>query len=118
MFDWADHFLNVIERISPFHILLLKTFQSPEDIVREKGIDLGSEFNSLQSKDVFFDIYPEYRDRAKLITQCWKELYELGFVAFESFEDGRHMPGKLNKLTTDFGNKFLDMISSDELNTG
>ncbi|NGP89687.1 hypothetical protein [Fodinibius halophilus] len=115
MFDWANHFLKIIETISPFHILLLKTFQAPGDIVRVKSIDLGSEFNSLQTKTVFFAIYPEYRDRAKLITQCWKELHDLGFVAFESFEDGGHMPGQLNKLTTDFGDKFLRMIRSDEL---
>lgn len=117
MFDWADHFLKVVERISPFHILLLKTFYAPGDAARENQTNFPDEYKRLSSRDVFFTIFPQYKIRAKLIGQCWKELYDLGFVALEHFENAEHKSGELKKLTTDFGDKFLNMISSDELIT-
>lgn len=115
MFDWANHFLKVIERISPFHILLLNTFYAPGDVARENKTDFPDEYKTLSSREVFFTIFPQYKARTKLISQCWKELYDLGFLNKRSIEGGQHKSGELMKMTTDFGDKFLRMIKSDEL---
>lgn len=120
IFDWSHKFLMIVDQISPLHILLLKTFQYPAKVAKEHNYS----FDKVQAsnQDVFFNIYPELKDRSALANQCWKELQSFGFVhsRFEfSLGDSDqviylHRHSKLISQTTDFGNKFLDMIESDE----
>lgn len=114
LFDWAVHFLNIIDRISPLHILLLKTFRNLADEVELKNIKFTEPLYN--NDQVFFMLYPELKDRSSLVNQCWKELAGYGFVVDELFRvDGPgkatlHSKEKILSKTTDFGNKFLDMI--------
>ncbi|HBX67279.1 MAG: hypothetical protein CL670_07215 [Balneola sp.] len=117
IFDWSHRFLMIVDEISPLHILLLKTFQYPKKAAKEKGVRFDEEV-SASNKDVFFKIYPEYKDRSALVSQCWKELESYGLFAIGNFSDAHtseempylHTLGQLKPQTTDFGNKFLDMI--------
>ena len=119
MFDWAVHFLHILDRISPMHILLLKTFRNPYSAVEKKQVDL-SEKGLYRNDEIFFRLYPELKDRAALINQCWNELVSYGFIIDEHFGLGTgkshsmHTDEKILPKSTDFGNKFLDMIESDE----
>lgn len=113
MFDWAERFLYIVDRISPFHILLLKTFKSPAVSVENKSADLKRE-SMMSSKELFFMIYPEHKDRVMLISQCWNELINFGLVNDQSFEKIIHTHNLLKKLTNDFGDKFLGMIEAEE----
>lgn len=121
IFDWSHKFLMIVDQISPLHILLLKTFQNPAKEAQEQNINFD-EMVSASNKEVFFRIYPGLKDRTALANQCWKELYRFGFVASDNFsktEGTENMPylhnhGKLLSQTTDFGNKFLDMIRYSE----
>jgi hypothetical protein len=118
IFDWSHKFLIVVDQISPFHILLLKTLQNPLKIAKEKKVDFN-EMIKATNKEVFFKIYPKLKDRAALAKQCWKELYSYGFVVTDRFTEVTgstelgymHSHGKLISQTTDFGNKFLNMIT-------
>jgi hypothetical protein len=118
-FDWTAHFLSVIDRISPLHILLLKTFQDPHSMIEEKRATFDDK-SSFTSGELFFKLYPDLRGRSSLINQCWQDLKILGFLVNESFDkESRmvatlHSKDKILPKTTDFGNKFLDMIESDE----
>jgi len=121
IFDWSHKFLMIVDQISPLHILLLKTFRYPAKAARQRNVNFD-EMVSASNKEVFFKIYPNLKDRSALAIQCWKELYSFGFVALDNFtksEEMESMPylhnhGKLLPQTTDFGNKFLDMIRYSE----
>jgi len=121
IFDWSHKFMLVVDQISPLHILLLKTFRYPAKAAEEKGVNFDN-MVSATNRDVFFKIYPELKDRVALAGQCWKELYNYGFVAKNNFNRIKeaeemgyiHNHGKLIPQVTDFGNKFLDMIGYEE----
>lgn len=112
MFDWAERFLYIVDRVSPFHILLLKTFKSPTVVVENKSADFRGESN-MSSKEFFSMIYPEYKGREMLINQCWNELIDLGLVIDQPFEKIIHEQNSLKKLTNDFGDKFLKIIKDN-----
>lgn len=121
IFDWSHKFLMIVDQISPLHILLLKTFQNPAKTARDQNVNFD-EIVSASNKEVFFKFFPDLKDRSALANQCWKELHSFGFVALDNFtksEGGESMPylhnhGKLLPQTTDFGNKFLNMIEYSE----
>lgn len=121
IFNWSHKFLMIVDQISPLHILLLKTFQNPAKAAREHNVNFD-EMVSASNKEVFFKIYPDLKDRSALANQCWKELHSFGFVALNNFTKSEgteslpylHNHGKLLSQTTDFGNKFLDMIRYSE----
>lgn len=121
IFDWSHKFLMIVDQISPLHTLLLKTFQSPTKVAQEQNIDFD-EMVSASNKEVFFKLFPDLKDRSALANQCWKELYSFGFVALDNFTKSNgvesmpylHNLGKLLPQTTDFGNKFLNMIEYSE----
>lgn len=121
IFDWSHKFLMIVDQISPLHILLLKTFQHPAKAAQEQNVNFD-DMVSASNKEVFFDIYPDLKDRSALAAQCWRELESFGFVALNNFENSKgseglsyiHKHGKLFPQTTDFGNKFLDMIESQD----
>lgn len=121
IFDWSHKFLMIVDQISPLHILLLKTFQYPVLEAKEKGVDFSDMVKATNAK-VFFKLYPSLKNKSVLATQCWRELHSFGFVRSDNFnitsktEDmgSLHTHGKLLPQTTDFGNKFLEMIESAE----
>lgn len=121
IFDWSHKFLLIVDQISPLHILLLKTFRKPAKVAKMEGVDFDSTL-SANNSDVFFKIYPNLKDRVALANQCWKELYSFGFVARDNFletEDAKdmvyhHSHGVLKPQTTDFGNKFLNMVENED----
>lgn len=117
IFDWSHKFLMIVDQISPLHILLLKTFRNPAKVAREKDIYFDDMITA-SNKEVFFEMYPDLKDRSALVSQCWQELTSYGFLALNNFSNSRDaesMPyinshEQLKPQTTDFGNKFLDMI--------
>jgi len=120
IFDWSHKFLMIVDQISPLHILLLKTFRYPAKVARDKSLNFD-EMVVASNKEVFFEMYPELKERSALVSQCWKELTNYGFLALDNFsnsKDSESMPyihnhGQLKPQTTDFGNKFLDMIRDE-----
>lgn len=121
IFDWSHKFLMIVDQISPLHILLLKTFRNPANAVQEKEVRFreGVGFNNA---DVFFKLYPGIKSRSALVAQCWKELHSFGFVGTGEFFDMTdaeemkyflHSHDRFVPQTTDFGNKFLDMITNE-----
>lgn len=118
LFDWTDRFLHIIGEISPMHILLLKTFRYPGGEIDKAGIELERN-KPVTNKDLFFKIYPNLKNRVSLLNQCWRELVSYGFIIDEHFGHGTgktytmHTDEKILTKTTDFGNKFLDMIEGE-----
>lgn len=121
IFDWSHKFLIIVDQISPLHILLLKTFQNPAIAIQDKRARLKKRAG-FNNADVFFKLYPELKSRSALAAHCWKELYNFGFVGSREFfeikdiEDMKYMHTHdcFVPQTTDFGNKFLDMITNKE----
>ncbi|MCH2449218.1 MAG: hypothetical protein MK198_03645 [Gracilimonas sp.] len=117
IFDWGHKFLMIVDQISPLHILLLKTFQNPAKAIQEKKARF-EERTGFNNADVFFKLHPELKSRSALAKQCWRELYNFGFVGTDKFfevkdaEDMKYMHthDQFVPQTTDFGNKFLNMI--------
>lgn len=114
LFDWAEYFLRVVDELSPLHLLILNVFHAPKSKEQELGKDLSS-YSKMSSHTLFCELYPNLKDRSSLIKQCWKDLYRYGFVKNDDMTVGIHGDGKYQKLTNDFGDKFLDMITYKEL---
>lgn len=121
IFDWSHKFLMIVDQISPLHVLLLKTFRNPTKVAREKDINFDDMITA-SNNEVFFKLYPDLKDRSALVSQCWQELTSYGFLALNNFSNSRDaesMPyinshEQLKPQTTDFGNKFLDMIEDQD----
>ncbi len=112
-YELMDYFLLIIERINPFHIMLLKTFQDPQNYnkARWKNIDYEVKVHLV---DLFLSMYPELGKKVDIVMQAWKDLYNYGFVDLPTMKSVKHTKFSLKKLTTDFGDQFLHVIESEE----
>lgn len=112
-FDDLNYFLRIIEEITPLHILLLKTFEDPKMEADKRGVEFGNMMTS-SSKNTLFKIYPDLKPKGDFIKIYWKELYDYALVKTDSLYSMVTGEAALNSLTTPLGNKFLEMIESEE----
>jgi len=112
-FDEIDYFLTFIQRISPLHILIINTFENPREVVKKKK-DKFSHGLKTHIIDLFITMYPELKEKKEMVMQCWKDLYNFGFVELNSMKSIKFSKRSVKKQTTDLGDRFLEMIESDE----
>ncbi len=111
-YDETEYFLNILEEINPVQMFLLKLFHNPEPKVN----DLKSKIPgtpTLNSWQVIAYLYPELGKKKEMISQYWRELQRLGLMVGNDITIGRHTKHKIQKLTTELGDRFLEMIGND-----
>lgn len=113
VYDQMDYYLSMIERMNPFHIMLLKIFQDPQNFDKPRWEKIDYEVK-VHLIDLFLSLYPELGKKVDIVMQAWKDLYNYGFVDLPTMKSVKHTKFSLKKLTTDFGDQFLNMIVSEE----
>ncbi|MEX1269480.1 MAG: hypothetical protein WEA56_10790 [Balneolaceae bacterium] len=106
--DIIEHYLNQIERFSDLHFLLLKTFESPIEIM--KGIGRKTSFEFINLRMVFSKLHPELDSKKDYIQIIWKDLYNEGLVIKETMQHSVPVDGAIKSIVTDFGEGLLDYI--------
>lgn len=105
--------LNLIDRLTPTHIALLKLFQNPRNnlavVERMQHIMTGG------LTQVIVAAYPELNGRNELTSLMWRDLESAGL-----FGQGNVLnvtmsgSGLLEKRTTAFGDRFLAFIAAND----
>lgn len=108
-FDKMEYFLSILERITPTHIFLLKTFHDPNAVPNERKAKYTPNLPA-NSEQLIKILYPELNKKMPLVTQYWRELNSLGLLHGDTMAIGRHTKHKYQKLTTELGDQFLEMI--------
>lgn len=109
-FDETDYFLNLLSEINPTQIFLLKLFNNPEAAVKDLKSKVPGD-PTLNSWQVISYLYPDLQKKKEVIAQYWRELQRLGLMVGNDITIGRHTKYKIQKLTTELGDRFLEMIS-------
>jgi hypothetical protein len=118
-FELVDYFLSILDRVSPLHILLLKTFRDPGSAGKKKNLNLASFLTLAKTPqntygDFFLAIFPELESKEELVKMCWKDLYYFQLVKFDNLFVGDNLVRIGMALTTDLGNQFLGMIEKED----
>lgn len=111
-FDEIEYFMTIIGRINSTHIFLLQLFHNPNEVAKDRKNNLSPTL-TIDSKQVLEKLYPQLRKKMVLVTQYWKDLNGYGLLKGENITIGRHTKRELQKLTTELGDKFLEMIESE-----
>ena len=110
-YDETEYFLNLIEEINPIQIYLLKFFHNPESksIKSEKKIPGNP---TLITRQIISYLFPELYKKIGIVSQYWRDLQRSGLLIGDDITIGRHTKHKIQKLTTDLGDRFLEMIET------
>ncbi|MEX0905101.1 MAG: hypothetical protein WD604_13575 [Balneolaceae bacterium] len=117
-FDEVDYFLSILNRISPYHILILKKYQDPSMLSKGREAEYKkSKEDPLQAigstpKSILFVLNSDLVKKENFVSLCWNDFMTFNLVKSVPFEELIE-PG-VKSLITDFGNKFLDMIEREE----
>lgn len=109
-------FLNIIDRMTPWHIRILKLYDDPQRWFSEHGIPDRSTANwqpTLMS--VLLDAFPVLKEKRSLVAVVWDELHQNKLVKCESLDPGVSPAGRMARLTTDFGRSLLAFISEPDI---
>lgn len=111
-YDETDYFLKILGEINPVQIFLLQLFHDPGHKVEDLKRSLPGN-PTLNSDQVIARLYPEFQKKMEMISQYWRELQRLGLMIGNDITIGRHTKHKIQKLTTELGDRFLEMIGND-----
>lgn len=103
-------FLNLVERLQPWHLRLLKALDNPPEWAKEHGVNYSPALSS--SIDGFIEAaFPELRGRQDFYGQLWAELGQAGLSGGSGLSGMMSASGWLASRTSDRGKKFLRFIS-------
>lgn len=106
-------FLNWIDEITPWHLRILKFFDSPERWIKEFNIKIP-DWPVKSPLDVFFHIFPEMKKQEPFFNLLFQDLADLKELLTE--DKLRSAMKKMAYLrishTTNFGKQFIRFITS------
>lgn len=100
-------FLNLIEKYTELHIIILDFFSNPLkfDKVKNSNFYMGSPMS------LFYEVHPTLKEQNEIIILIIKELYADGLVSSEFFNVTMTKEGVQSGRVTQLGNKFLEFFS-------
>ena len=108
---YQQMFLEIIERFTDWHILLLELFQDPREWQQKHNI----KFPVLMAgglSHIIEHAFPELASKREFYRQVSKDLFSAGLTNTESTGGTMTWDGVLSKRTTDFGDAFLKFIAT------
>ena len=108
-------FVDMVERLTPWHLRILKLFNNPKTWLSRDGRSLDNATLMSSSSHILTEAYPLLRDKRTFYKQCWADLYNYGLVADIGVFAYMSEEGGLGSRTTEIGKQFLAFI---ELGTG
>lgn len=106
-------FINIIDRYTPWHLIILNCLNDPRKFCEEKGIKYSC--NIAGSKSSMLECAnPELKGRRDFYDQIVKDLYYNGLlINFDSLHTNMSENGVFESNTTKMGKDFLRFIQSD-----
>ena len=106
-------FLNWIDELTPWHLRILKFFDSPERWIKEFNIIIP-DWPVKTPLDVFFHIFPEMKKQEPFFNLLFQDLADLKELLTEDKlrSDMKKMAYLRISHTTSFGKQFIKFITS------
>jgi hypothetical protein len=108
--DQQNIFLSLVDRFTPWHIRILRLFQNPLELGRQKGLTpekyyMGSRTQLLEQ------YYPDMRGQSQFYSILVSDLRANGML---NADLGGMVTsnGMFQKITTEWGDQFISFISS------
>lgn len=106
-----EFFVNMIDRLTTQHLLLLRFFRDPGGWFQLHGKRVPK-FNSSSSPYMLLTKYsPPWKEQEALLEPLTKELHEYGLCTLRSVMINMSAEGALQKSTTELGDEFLQFIA-------
>lgn len=106
-------FLDLIGRLTPTHIAILRLFQSPASNPAVKQRLGNTTMGGLNH--VIAAAFPELGQRRHLVDLIWRDLSDAGLLTSGGLGVTMTGGGMLQKRTTEFGDRFLRFIETPKL---
>lgn len=107
-------FLNLVDSMTPWHLKIIYYFENPKQRYMEKGMNpidypMGSPITPL------VDFYSELKDKESFINLIVKDLYNNGLFNTDGLNGIMTSNGMYASRLTEYGERFLQFISSPKL---
>lgn len=110
--DLQHIFLNFVDKLTPWHIRVLKFLDNPEEWLRQSAIPIPEKALGTPSS-VLFTAFPELGSNKDLAEQLIRDLSERGLSAdWDNLNKILTRRGMLSPRTTSLGKQFLEFITS------
>lgn len=107
-------FLNLVDRYTPWHLIILKFLDDPRKFGENRKITYPN-WSMGGTASVLEYTFPELKDRRGFYDQIVKDLYSDGLISSDSFLHTTMTDhGMFASRTTEMGKVFLAFISFDE----
>ena len=104
-------FLNFVDILTPWHLRILKFFDSPKQWGQDHNISFPERlFGGLSH--VLMDAFPELKGQRDFYDQVFKDLYSRGLMNTESLDVTMSATGLYEPRTTSLGKQFIKFITS------
>lgn len=104
-------FINFLDTMTSWHLIILKFLDAPEQWALEKGITFPS-WSMCGIKTVIEFTFPELKHREEFLRQIVKALYSQGLINTDSIGVTMTASGATAPQTTKLGHQFIQYISS------
>ena len=105
-------FINIIDRYTPWHLIILKFLDDPRKFGDEKGITY-SQYGMGAKSSILEYANPKLKGKKEFYGQIVKDLYYNGLINLESLHTTMSENGMFQSNTTKMGKDFLRFIQSD-----
>ncbi|SRR6266568_3594702 len=112
--DERTIFVQLVDRFTPSHLLILGAFNDPLRWAREHAVNYQPAMTS--GLDHFLEAaFAELRGRREFYDLVWSDLYRAGLVSTDGLHAMMSQSGWEPSRTTDFGKRFLRFIAEPNL---
>lgn len=111
MEDQEAVFLDLVDRYTPWHLRILRLFQSPLSLAAEKGIQPDSFYMGSRTQ-LLETYYPELKGQNQFYAAMVADLVSDGMLAVRDLGGMVTAQGMFQKVTTERGDRFLSFITS------
>ena len=105
-------FINIIDRYTPWHLIILNFLNDPRKFGEEKGINYPN-WSSAGISSVLEHALPDLKGKNEFYDQIVKDLYNNGLINLTSLHGMMSGNGLFQSNTTNMGKDFLRFIQSD-----
>jgi hypothetical protein len=104
-------FLRFIDELTGWHVRILHLFQDARDWYQKQNRQPPQYMIAGSLSQMITDAYPELKGQRELLELIHKDLGARGLTATGNFHTNMSGSGVYEKRTTDFGDRFLRLIS-------
>ena len=104
-------YIHLIDRYTPWHLRILRLFQNPADLGAARGLRAEKYYAGSRAQ-LLEEYYPELRGQRQFYDLLVSELRADGMLAVQDLQGMITGQGMFQKVTTEWGDRFIAFISS------